>query len=150
MSFEGRGLKMTTKTVLIVDDSESMRQIVRRVLKPLDVAILEGCQAKEGMQILLQESVDLLITDWNMLEVDGLEFTRILRSLPQFEQLPILMLSNHSSEATRLEALQGGIDIFVSKFAPIEEWRDGVTWLLTGPRREHGSHAGAPRSGRGA
>jgi len=141
---------MKTKSVLIVDDSESMRQIIRRVLKPLDVAILEGCRAQEGMQILLRESVDLLITDWNMLELDGLEFTRILRSLPQFEQLPILMLSNHSSEATRLEALQAGIDVFVSKFAPIEEWREGVTWLLTGPRQERRSRAASPRSGMGA
>jgi CheY-like chemotaxis protein len=136
---------MTTKNVLIVDDSESMRQIIRRVLQPLDVAILEGCRAKEGMQILLHESVDLLITDWNMLELDGLEFTRILRSLPQFERLPILMLSNHSSEATRQEALEAGIDVFVSKFAPIEEWRDGVTWLLTGPRHESWSRAACPR-----
>src|SRR4051812_21781275 len=141
---------MKTKSVLIVDDSESMRQIIRRVLKPLDVAILEGCRAKEGMQILLHESVDLLITDWNMLELDGLEFTRILRSLPQFEDLPILMLSNHGSEATRLEALQAGIDIFVSKFAPIEEWREGVTWLLTGPRQQRWSRATDPRSGTSA
>ena len=139
---------MKTKNVLIVDDSESMRQIIRRVLQPLDVTILEGCRAKEGMHILLHESVDLLITDWNMLELDGLEFTRILRSLPQFQQLPILMLSNHDSEATRLEAQAAGIDVFVSKFAPIEDWRDGVTWLLTGPRPENSSRAASSRSGR--
>jgi CheY-like chemotaxis protein len=141
---------MKTKSVLVVDDSESMREIVRRVLKPLDVAILEGCRAAEGMQILLHQSVDLLITDWNMLELDGLEFTRILRSLPQFEELPILMLSNHGSEAWRLEALQAGIDVFVSKFAPIEEWREGVARLLTGPRQERWSRSASPRSGRSA
>ncbi len=90
---------MRTKNVLVVDDSEPMRQIIRRVLETLgNVKIFEGTKAQEGVSILLKESIDLLITDWNMLEIDGLEFTRVLRSVGEFERLPILMLSNHDSD----------------------------------------------------
>jgi len=118
------------KNVLVVDDSESMRRIVRRVLETLGVVIYEGSRVREGVQILMQKPIDLLITDGNMLEMDGLEFTRILRSHSLFEELPILMLSNHTSEECRQQALKAGIDVFVSKCAPFDEWREQVKRLL--------------------
>lgn len=119
-----------TKNVLVVDDSETMRRIVRRVLETLGVTIFEGSKVKEGVQILLQEPIHLLITDGNMLEMDGLEFSRILRAHSLFDQLPILMLSNTPSEECRREAMQAGIDGFVSKGAPFDEWREQVRRLL--------------------
>jgi two-component system chemotaxis response regulator CheY len=130
--------RMKRKNVLIVDDSEPMRRIIRRVLETLgNVRIFEGSKPKEGVSILLEESIDLLITDWNMLEMDGLEFTRVLRSLAPFERLPILMLSNHDSQENRVEALLAGIDVFLSKCAPFDEWRKEVSSLLQGspPKR---------------
>lgn len=124
---------MNTKNVLVVDDSEPMRKIIRRVLETLgNVKIFEGTKAKEGVSILLRESIDLLITDWNMLEIDGLEFTRVLRSVGEFERLPILMLSNHDSDEARVEALLAGSDVVLSKCAPFEEWRKEVRSLLHG------------------
>jgi DNA-binding response OmpR family regulator len=89
------------------------------------------------MQILLRESIDLLITDWNMLEMDGLELTRVLRSMSTFEHLPILMLSNNDSDTSRVEALLAGVDAFVSKCAPFDVLRREVIALLQGrDRRE--------------
>jgi len=123
-------IDLKIKNVLIVDDSESMRQIVRRVLETLGVRIFEGTKVKEGLQILLQKPIDLLITDGNMLDMDGLEFTRILRAHSLFEQLPILMLSNHSSEECRQQALEAGISVFVAKDAPFDEWRTQMKRLL--------------------
>lgn len=121
---------MKSKNVLIVDDSESMRRIVRRVLETTGVRVFEGARAKEGMEILLRESIDLLITDWNMLEMDGLELTRVLRSMSAFEDLPILMLSNNDSDTSRVEALLAGVDAFVSKCAPFDALRKEVLALL--------------------
>jgi two-component system chemotaxis response regulator CheY len=126
---------MSPKKVLIVDDSESMRQIVARVLDTLGVRVFESPCAKEGMTILLQESVDLLITDWNMLEMDGLELTRVLRSMSAYEHLPILMLSNNDSDTSRVEALLAGVDTFVSKCSPFDVLRREVVNLLHGDRR---------------
>src|SRR5882757_2757944 len=124
---------MKPKNVLVVDDSEPMRRIIRRVLETLgNVNIFEGSKAKDGVVILLRESIDLLITDWNMLEMDGLEFTRVLRSVGTFERLPILMLSNHDSDENRVEALLAGIDVFLSKYAPFDVWRKEVRSLLQG------------------
>jgi two-component system chemotaxis response regulator CheY len=120
------------KNVLVVDDSESMRQIVSRVLATIGVRVFEGARAKEGMEILLREPIDLLITDWNMLEMDGLEFTRVLRSMSSFENLPILMLSNYDTDASRVEALLAGVDAFVSKCAPFDVLRREVVDLLQG------------------
>jgi two-component system chemotaxis response regulator CheY len=121
---------MKSKNVLIVDDSESMRQIVGRVLATAGVRVFEGERAKEGMDILLREPIDLLITDWNMLEMDGLEFTRVLRSMSAFENLPILMLSNNDTDQSRVEALLAGVDSFVSKCAPFDVLRAEVDSLL--------------------
>ena len=123
---------MATKNVLIVDDSEMMRQITRRVLETLPVTIIEAPGPKDGVQILLQGSVDALVTNWNMRGLDGLEFTRFLSSLAPFERLPSMLLSKQYSEPARLEALKAGVDVFMPKCAPFELWQDGVSRLLAG------------------
>jgi two-component system chemotaxis response regulator CheY len=139
---------MKPKNVLIVDDSESMRQILRRVLEGASVHVFEAPRAKDGMQILLQGNIDLLITDWNMLEMDGLEFTRVLRSISTFEHLPILMLSNNDTDESRVEALLAGVDIFVSKCTPFDHLRDEVTALLAGSRPSRRQSRGGNGVGR--
>lgn len=140
------------KNVLIVDDSESMRAIVSRVLATAGVIVFESGKAKDGMEILLRESIDLLITDWNMLEMDGLEFTRVLRSMSSFESLPILMLSNNDTDASRVEALVAGVDSLVSKCAPFDVLRAEVLSLLAeekprGQRRPPQKTAPGPAPG---
>lgn len=118
------------RKVLVVDDSESMRRIVRHVLETAPVQIFESCFAKEAIPILLRESIDLLITDENMLGIDGLEFTRVLRSLDAFDGLPILLLSNGATETGREEALRAGVNVWVPKSAPFEELKRQVELML--------------------
>ena len=121
---------MSTPKVLIVDDSECMRRILCNVLNTIDSHVLQGTTAQEGLGILLREPVDLLITNWNMLETSGLEFTREVRSLETFQELPILILSNRDSDTMRREALMAGVDAFVGKSAPFDRLRAEVLRLL--------------------
>jgi len=139
---------MKPKTVLVVDDSESMRRIVSRVVETTGARVFEGARAKEGMEILLRESIDLLVTDWNMLEMDGLELTRVLRSMSAFEDLPILMLSNNDSDTSRVEALLAGVDAFVSKCAPFDALRREVMALLHEGGRGEKRRKRRPSAGR--
>lgn len=116
--------------ILVVDDSELMRRTVCRALEGTGAQVFEGAKARDGMQILLQQPIDLLITDWNMIELDGLELTRVLRSLSSFESLPILMLSTHDSDESRLEAQRAGVDAFVPKDRLLEDLRIQALALL--------------------
>jgi CheY-like chemotaxis protein len=121
---------MKSKRVLVLDDSSFMRQILRRVLSTLGVEILEAEHVKDAVNILTKSAIDLLVTDWNMMGMSGVEFTRILRHLPDFSDLPILMLSNQDGIAHRQEAKKAGVDLMVSKSESFDKLRRNLQSLL--------------------
>ncbi len=114
--------------VLVVDDSAVMRQMVVRTLKlsglPLGT-ILEASNGEEGLFVLRDQWVDLLLLDINMPVMNGEEMLRRLRAAPETESLPVIVVSTEGSE-TRLAALhQMGAAIVRKPFAP-ETLRDTI------------------------
>ncbi len=103
---------------LIVDDVAEIRLLLRELLGPLGLQISEAEDGDQA-QLLLRESVpELLLLDWRMPGVDGLELTRQVRERTDIQQPTIIMLSAHAFEENRKEALAAGVDDFLSK--PIE------------------------------
>lgn len=114
--------------VLVVDDSAVMRQMVVRTLKmsglPLGT-VLEAGNGEEGLFVLQDEWVDLLLLDINMPVMNGEEMLRRIRGNPETENLPVIVVSTEGSE-TRLAALHDlGASIVRKPFAP-ETLRDTI------------------------
>ena len=96
------------KTVLTVDDSASIRQMVAFTLKSAGYAVIEAEDGQAGLDKAKTNKVDLVLTDQNMPKMDGLTLIRTLRGLPQYKATPILMLTTESGDAMKAQGKAAG------------------------------------------
>ena len=90
--------------ILIVDDSSTMRRIIINTLSRIGYTdVVEGENGKSGLEKLGQGGVEMIITDWNMPEMDGLEFVKTVRG--QNAAIPILMVTTNAAKEDIVEAL---------------------------------------------
>src|SRR3954462_13269874 len=97
-----------TKTVLAVDDSASIRQMVAFTLKSAGYHVLEAVDGEDGLSKATGTGVNLVLTDQNMPKMDGLTLVRSLRGLPQYKTVPILMLTTESGDSMKAEGKAAG------------------------------------------
>jgi len=109
------------KTVLVVDDSRIMRKIVRNTFAELKIPCqyLEASDGKKALQVLETNRLNLVFLDWNMPEMDGLEFLKKVRAMPDHKELPIVMVTSEAAKYNVVEALQHGATDYIIK--PIHE-----------------------------
>ena len=120
--------------VLIVDDSSAIRKILQRVLAQTDVAInrvLEAGDGKEGLELLKKEKINLVLSDINMPNMDGLELLRTLRATPQWHDLPVVMITTEGGQARVQEAIDLGATSYVRKPFSADLLRDKLAALLS-------------------
>jgi two-component system, chemotaxis family, chemotaxis protein CheY len=98
------------KTILAVDDSTSIRQMVAFTLKSAGYAVIEAADGVEGLAKANANAsaITLVLTDQNMPNMDGLTLIKTLRGLPQFTTTPILMLTTESSDAMKTQGKAAG------------------------------------------
>lgn len=107
--------------LLVVDDSSTMRRIIKNTLARLGHKdILEGADGVEGWSELdANPDVDMLITDWNMPEMNGLELVKKVRADARFTDLPIIMVTTEGGKAEVITALKAGVNNYIVKpFTP--------------------------------
>ena len=109
--------------LMIVDDSSTMRKIIMRVLRQADIAcdsIVEAGNGVEALEALTSNpDVELILSDVNMPEMNGIDLVRRVRESRAKEQLPIIMVTTEGGDTMRDEALQGGANGYVCKpFTP--------------------------------
>jgi two-component system, chemotaxis family, chemotaxis protein CheY len=106
--------------ILVVDDSTTMRRILINTLNKLGYTdVVDGCNGREGLEKLAANPVDLVITDWNMPEMSGIEFIRNIRSSDKFKSIPVLMVTTNAAKDDIVEALKAGVNNYVVKpFTP--------------------------------
>jgi len=85
-------------SILAVDDSASMRQMVSFTLKAAGYTVIEAADGQEAFELAREAPVDLVLTDQNMPRMDGITLVRSLRGLPDYESTPILILTTESSQ----------------------------------------------------
>ena len=109
------------KTILVVDDSRIMRNIVKNTFMELKIPchFLEAGNGREALQTLETNKVDMILLDWNMPEMDGIDFLKKVRSMPNYNNLPIIMVTSESAKYNVVEALQSGATDYIIK--PIRE-----------------------------
>lgn len=98
------------KTILAIDDSTSIRQMVAFTLKSAGYTVIEAADGQEGLDKATANAGDitLILTDQNMPRMDGLTLTRALRDMPQFAKTPILMLTTESSDEMKSQGKAAG------------------------------------------
>jgi chemotaxis protein histidine kinase CheA len=112
-------------TVLVVDDSPVVRDVVGETLRSYGLQVLEAGDGHEALQKLTTEQrIDLLITDVDMPRLDGLGLLRALRALPEGQRLPAVVVSMRGAERDRQAALDAGADAYLVKsdFSPATLW----------------------------
>lgn len=96
------------KTILAVDDSASIRQLVSFTLKSAGYDVVEAVDGMDGLEKAKSKTVNLILTDQNMPRMDGLTLIKNLRALPQHKSTPILMLTTESSDAMKAQGRAAG------------------------------------------
>lgn len=102
--------------VLVVDDSSTMRSIFVDVLALSgEHQVIQAEHGSEGLRRLQEGPVDVIITDWNMPEMDGIAFVKAVRANPAWRALPILMITTNSDPQELVEAVRAGVTDFIVK-----------------------------------
>lgn len=124
---------MSGTVVLIVDDSSVMRKIVERALRQAGLnltRVLEAGSGREGLEVLTRERVDLIVSDINMPNMDGLEFLRQLQGQLLAQGAPVVMITTESGEEHVREALAAGAQGYIRKPFTPDQVRERVLPLL--------------------
>ena len=103
------------KTVLIVDDSVSIRQVVSFTLRQAGFTVLDASDGQEALTKLSGQRVDLIVTDLNMPVMDGITLIRNVRSQPAMRGVPVLMLTTESQDTKKQEGKAAGATGWIVK-----------------------------------
>jgi two-component system chemotaxis response regulator CheY len=104
-----------SKTILVVDDSASVRQVVGLTLRGAGYDVVEGIDGRDALTKLDGRKIHLIVSDVNMPNMDGLTFVREVRKLPAYRFTPIMMLTTESDESKKREGQAAGAKAWVVK-----------------------------------
>ena len=102
--------------ILIVDDFSTMRRIIKNLLA--DLGFNNCVEAEDGhsaLAVLRQDAVELVVTDWNMPGMSGIELLRAIRADEQLRTLPVLMVTAEAKREQIIEAAQSGVNGYIIK-----------------------------------
>jgi two-component system chemotaxis response regulator CheY len=118
------------KTVLIVDDSESIRQLVSHTLKIAGYGVIEGEDGKDALIKLAGQKVHLIICDVNMPNMDGISFVKEIKKSDEYKFIPVIMLTTESQEKKKMEGQMAGAKAWVVKPFKPEQMLNVVSKLM--------------------
>lgn len=118
------------KTILVVDDSASVRQVVSIALKGAGYDVLVGTDGKDALAKLDGRRIHLIISDVNMPNMDGIQFVTEAKKLPAYKFTPIIMLTTESQEDKKRQAQAAGAKAWVTKPFQPEQMLAAVSKLI--------------------
>jgi two-component system chemotaxis response regulator CheY len=119
------------KKILVADDSPTTRGLIVSTLEEQgDVEVFEAANGFEALRILPREKVDLVITDINMPDINGLELVSFIRSNPLYKNIPLIIISTEGSSRDREKGLALGANSYLVKPFKPEELQQLVDRLL--------------------
>ncbi len=132
--------------ILLVEDEVAIREMLRYTLAREDFEVIEAGDASEGERLIREQRPDLVLLDWMLPGLSGVELARRIRRAERTRQLPIIMLTARSEEENRIQGLEEGADDYVTKpFSP-RELLARIRALL---RRSRGDTGARPLEARG-
>ncbi|WP_426192691.1 response regulator [Massilia sp. DWR3-1-1] len=118
-----------TKTILVVDDSASMRQVIGIALKSAGYTVIEGRDGKDALSKLAGQKVHLIISDVNMPVMDGISFVKEVKQMQNYKFTPIMMLTTESDDARKREGQAAGARAWMVKPFKVEQLLGAVQKL---------------------
>jgi two-component system chemotaxis response regulator CheY len=119
--------------VLVVDNSAAIRKILQRVLRQTGMAINaihEAGNGEEALAVLREHPVNLILTDINMPKVDGLQLLATLKATPQWQKVPVVMITTEGGESKVAEAVRLGAAGYVRKPFTADQIKEKLTGIL--------------------
>ena len=121
----------TPLKILVVDDFATMRRIMKNILKQLGhTNITEADDGTTALEELKRGSFDLIISDWNMPKMTGLDLLKVVRSDPVYKDIPFLMVTAEAQKQNVIEAVQAGVSNYVVKPFTAEAIADKLSKIL--------------------
>ena len=103
------------KTIMIIDDSASLRQVVGIALKSVGYNVVQAENGRDALEKLANAAPKLIISDVNMPIMDGIAFVKELKSLPEYKFTPVIMLTTEAGEEKRMEGQMAGAKAWLIK-----------------------------------
>ena len=109
------------KTILVVDDSRIMRNIVKNTfsLMKIPCQYVEAANGRDALQHLMSQKIDLVLLDWNMPQLSGIDFLKTIRAKEEYKNLPVIMVTSEAARYNVIEALKSGATDYIIK--PVNE-----------------------------
>jgi two-component system chemotaxis response regulator CheY len=121
----------STLKVLIVDDQNSVRQMTRMTLEQLGIShVHEAENGKSAMELATVQPIDLIISDFNMPEMDGLGLLRAVRGHPAVRKLPFILLTGRGDRELVVKAAQAGVNNYLVKPFTQEILREKIEQVI--------------------
>jgi two-component system chemotaxis response regulator CheY len=123
--------------ILLVDDNHHMRVLLAEILKAVGVRqIYEASDGAQGLQMMRNHSIDIVMTDLSMQPLDGIDFVRLLRRSPDSpnQMCPVIMITGHSTMGRVLEARNAGVNEFLAKPLTARGVVERLTQVVDNPR----------------
>ena len=114
-AFEPGAGDVGAKTIMVVDDSVTVRKVTSRVLEREGFIVATAKDGVEATEMLAEVKPDLMLLDIEMPRMDGFEVARVVRSSEEFSQLPIIMISSRTGEKHQQRAKDIGVNEFLGK-----------------------------------
>ncbi|BBQ52030.1 response regulator [Aeromonas jandaei] len=118
------------KTILIVDDSATIRQVVGMTLKGAGYEVMEACDGKDALKKLDGKKINLIISDVNMPNMDGITFVKEAKKLASYKFTPVIMLTTESQDSKKQEGQAAGAKAWVVKPFQPEQMLSAVSKLI--------------------
>ena len=130
-------IRMDELRVLIVDDSSVMRASLSKMVAPISSSVLVACNGKEGLATALGNGIDLILSDVDMPDLDGIEMCRQLRQDDSTRSKPIILLSSFDSDADIERGFRAGATAYLSKTAGPTRILETIMEVLRKSSRQH-------------
>lgn len=117
-------------TVLLVEDTEDNRFMMRRLLEMSGYRVVEAMNGEDAVKLAQSEMPHLILMDLSLPVIDGLAATRLIRKLPGFKTTPIIAVSAHDTSDFQSEAIQAGCNCYITKPIDFNELEELIKQLL--------------------
>ncbi|GHV41672.1 response regulator [Spirochaetia bacterium] len=118
--------------VLIVDDSRYMRKVVQSYFTEMKLNCIytEASNGQEALELLKAGPVDLVMLDWNMPRMSGIDFLKEVRSMEQYKKLPVIMVTSESAKLNVIEAFKNGVTAYLVKPIDGKAFREKISNIV--------------------
>lgn len=119
-----------SKTILVIDDSASIRQVVGIALRGAGYTVVEAADGKDALQKLTGEKINLVISDVNMPNMDGISFVKEMKKNANYKFTPVIMLTTEGADEKKQQGKEAGAKAWIIKPFKTEQLLQTVSMLI--------------------